>query len=175
MRLMLPNRSKMFYTLKEIQQIQTGDISGRGIGCAVVMLIIGGIWAMAGLASLTVGEVLNFFVGLFVLLLAAGVLYFGIHILKNRKKEASIEVRLGVHEVRCINSWEVDDGENLSYYARFENAAGQQIDIHVREEDVAPLKDREGYLVLDEAHSEALMFFPRDLWIRTEEGFAARK
>lgn len=175
MRLMLPNRSKTFYTLKEIQQIQTGDISGRGIGCAVALFICGVLWAMAGVASLAVGEVLNFFVGLFILLLAAGVLYFGIHILKNRKKEASIEVRLGVHEVRCVGTREVDDGENLSYYARFENAGGQQIDIHVREEDVAPLKDREGYLVLDEAHSEALMFFPKDLWLRTQEGFAAQR
>lgn len=175
MRLMLPNRSKTFYTLKEIQQIQTGAISGRGIGCAVVLLIVGVFWAMVGVTSLAVGELLNIFVGLFILLLAAGVLYFGIHILKNRKKEASIEVRLGVHEARCIGSREVDDGENLSYYVRFENTAGLQIDIHVREEDVAPLKDRTGYLVLDEAHSEALMFFPDDLWIRTKEGFAARK
>lgn len=162
------------YTLEEIRKLQTGNVKRGGIGCSVIAFFCGGVWLMAGIGSLTLGTALNFLGGILIVALALGALYLGWVIHRNRKQQAAIDVRLSVQLCRCVKTWEDDDGESSCSYAAFENSAGSRWETSIYQSEQEPLTNREGWLVLDEAHRELVMFFPRDLWQYTSQGFVAR-
>lgn len=161
-------------TLEQIVRMQTGSVSRSGLGCAGVLLVVGIIWAMAGVCSLFVGTALNFFAGVFILLLAGGVLYACHTVLKDRKQRMNVDVRLSVQECRCVEFEEDNDSESSSTFAIFQNAGGARWRVFIPDFERKTLENRQGYLVGDDAHREVVMFFPKDIWQRTSQGFLSR-
>lgn len=174
LKLMYSPRAGETVLLETIEKRHTHNVHRGGMGCSLVLFVIGGTWTFAGICSFTAGTWLGFFGGIFILLLSTGVLYAGFRVQKWRKQNAAVDVRLKVLEVRCVETQENPDPESTLCYAIFTDPSGVSCQALIPEYSRKQTEGREGYLVIDTAHRDLLMFFPKDLWSRTGDSFTAR-